>query len=157
MMPTRAVELQPVSAEDAPRIHAVYRASPRHFERIGSEVPAPADVEREVESILADPTRRAYLVQHAQRTVGYLDFKQGYPDAEEATVTLILIAEPYRGRGFGRAAIEDLESLLQHGTRRLYAAVYGHNPGAVAFWKKLGYRYLKDGGPTLSWYYKRLS
>ena len=157
MMPTRAVELQPVGAGDAHRIHSVYRASPRHFERIGIEVPGLPDVEREVEAILADPARRAYLVQHAGGTVGYLDFKRHYPGEGEATVTLILIAEPHQGRGFGRAAIEDLEALLAHEARRLYAAVYGHNPGAVAFWKKLGYRYLKDGGPTLSWYYKRLS
>lgn len=157
MMPTRAVELKSIAADDVPRIHAVYRASPRHFERIGIEVPGLPDVEREVEAILADPARRAYLVQHAGETVGYLDFKLRYPGDGEATVTLVLIAEPHRGRGFGRAAIEDLEALLKHETRRLYAAVYGHNPGAVAFWKKLGYRYLKDGGPTLSWYYKRLS
>ncbi len=157
MIPTRAVELQPVSSQDAPRIYEIYRASPRHFERIGIEIPELADVEREVESILADPNRRAYLVQHGGETVGYLDFKHNYPEDKQATVTLILIAEPRRGHGFGRAAIEDLEALLRHDTRRLYAAVYGHNPGAAAFWKKLGYRYLKDGGPTLSWYYKRLS
>lgn len=157
MMPTRAVELQPVGPEDAPRIHSVYLASPRHFERIGIELPTLPDVEREVEAILADPNRRAYLVQRGHDSVGYLDFKLRYPGAAEATVTLILIAEPYRGQGFGRAAIEDLEALLTNSSQRLYAAVYGHNPGAVAFWKKLGYRYLKDGGPTLSWYYKRLS
>ena len=156
MMPTRAVELRPVHEDAAPLVHAVYRQSPLHFERIGIEVPALADVEREVEAILADPQRRAFLVQRADQTVGYVDLKQRYPDEDDATVTLILIAEPHRGRGFGRAAVEDLEALLKHQAARLYAAVYGNNPGAVAFWKKLGYRYLKDGGPTLSWYYKRL-
>ncbi|WP_456409681.1 N-acetyltransferase family protein [Oceanithermus sp.] len=157
MMPTRTVQLHPITSGDAEAIQRVYAQSPGHFERIGIEVPVLADVEREVDTILSDPQRRAYLIRDGEQAVGYLDLKQRYPSEGEATVTLILIAEPYRGRGYGRTAIADLEAMLAHDTQRLYAAVYGHNPGAVAFWKKLGYRYLKDGGPTLSWYYKRLS
>ncbi len=148
--------MQPVAAGDAPLIQQVYQASPKHFERIAMEMPGLADVEREVEAILSDPNRRAYLILHDGRPVGYLDYKLHYPEAADATVTLILIAEPYRGRGFARQAVADLEAMLQHDVGRLFAAVYGDNPGAEAFWRKLGYRFLKSGAPSVRWYYKRL-
>jgi len=156
MTPTREVLLQPVSADDAPLIQQVYQASPKHFERIAMEVPTLADVEREVEAILADPNRRAYLILNAEGPVGYLDYKLHYPDKNDAIITLILIAEPFRGKGYGKLAVADLEAMLYHRVERLFAAVYGDNPSAVAFWKRLGYRFLKDGAPSVSWYYKRL-
>jgi len=109
-----------------------------------------------VEAILADPNRRAYLIFNADEPVGYLDYKLHYPENADAIITLILIAEPYRGLGYGRQAVEDLEAMLHHEVERLFAAVYGDNPGAVEFWKKLGYRFLKEGAPSVSWYYKRL-
>jgi len=156
MTPTQGVLLKPVSDGDAPLIQRVYQASPKHFERIAMEMPSLADVEREVEAILADPNRRAYLIFNADEPVGYLDYKLHYPENTDAIITLILIAEPYRGLGYGKQAVEDLEAMLYHDVERLFAAVYGDNPDAVAFWEKLGYRFLKDGAPSVSWYYKRL-
>ena len=156
MTPAQEVLLRPISAADAPLIRKVYQASPGYFERIAMAVPDLADVEREVEAILSDPNRRAYLIYDGEEPVGYLDYKLHYPQPQDAIVTLILITEDHRNRGYGRRAVADLEAMLHHEVERLFAAVYGDNPAAVAFWESLGYRFLKDGAPSVSWYYKRL-
>ncbi len=156
MIPAQEVALQPVSPDSAQAILRVYQGSPKHFRRIAMEMPTLEDVEREVESILADPNRRAYLIAGEGHPIGYLDYKLHYPERSDAIITLILIAEKYRGQGYGKRAVQDLEALLYHDVERLFAAVYGENPGAVSFWQNLGYRFLKEGSPSVSWFYKRL-
>ena len=66
-----------------------------------------------------------------------------------------LIREDHQGRGLGRQALERFAAGLD-GVRRLYAVVYGHNPKAKAFFQAQGFRYVKDGGPTLTWYVRPL-
>ncbi len=148
---------RPARPEDAPRLHAVYLASPGYFRLLGSEPPALADVARELEAAARDPRRRLELLYLNRRAVGVLDYKLDHPGPGEAAISLVLVAEPYRGRGIGRRAVAALEAELKPRARRLYAVVYGQNPGAERFFQALGYRYWKNGGPALRWYAKALS
>lgn len=156
--------LRPVRPQDAPVLHRLYALSPRYFEIISMPVPLVSDVERELEAGLADPRRRLEFVLPdpalAGLPVGYLDVKHGYPGPGDATINLLLIAEPHQSAGYGARVVRKLEERCladaSLGVRRVLAGVYGHNPRAVRFWERLGYRYAIDARPLLEWYAKDL-
>ena len=90
--------------------------------------------------------------------LGYLDLKCDYPNPGDATINLLLISELCQSRRFGSQAVEWLEEHLRgRGCRRVLASVYGHNPRAVRFWERLGYRFAVDARPVLEWYAKALA
>lgn len=156
--------LRPVRLQDAPDLHRLYALSPRYFEIISMPMPLVSDVEREIEAALADPRRRLEFVVPdpavAGQPVGYLDVKLGYPGPPDATINLLLIAEPYQSGGYGARVVRALERRFQAerdlGVRRILAGIYGHNPRAVRFWERLGYRYAIDARPVLEWYARDL-
>lgn len=159
-----SVRFRPISLDDAPLVHAIYRESPSYFAQIGMEIPTLEDVVREISALAQDPRRRACLIQaqggqpHSGyvQAVGYLDYKLHYPEEDAATLSLLLIRENLQGNGLGRAALTHLEEVLASSVRRLYAVVYGQNPQARRFFQTQGYRFIKDGGPPLAWYAKEL-
>ena len=153
-LPLRA---QPAQPEDAPRVHAIYAQSPGYFELLGAELPTLADVESELAAALSDPGRSLELLFLGEEAVGLIDYKTHHPEPQAATLSLVLIAEPYRGRGLGQAAVRHLEKTLAPKVRELYAVVYGNNPGAERFFTTLGYRFKKSGGPAVKWFSKPLS
>jgi len=148
---------RPVNPEDAPILRGIYERCPGYFEALGAEVPTLADVRRELLAAQGDPARHRELLYLADLPVGYLDYRLGQPRPEAATLNLVLIAEPYRGQGLGRAAVLDLMRQLSPHYQRLYAVVYGKNPKAFAFFKRLGFVFERDGGPALSWFFTPLS
>ena len=148
---------RPISPEDAPLLRGIYERCPGYFEALGAEVPTLSDVRRELLAAQGDPARRRELLFLADLPVGYLDYRLAHPEPEAATLNLVLIAEPYRGQGLGRAAVRDLMHQLSPSHSRLYAVVYGKNPEAFAFFKRLGFAFQRDGGPALSWFFTPLS
>ncbi len=150
------LERRAVRHNDIEAVYRVYRQSPGYFELIGAPIPEPADVVRELEAALQDPRRRIELIYAGPTPVGYLDYKLDHPQNGEAVISLVLVAEPYRGRGIGQAVVSALESELRERITRLYAVVYGDNAQATKFFTTLGYRYFKDGGPAIKWYVKDL-
>ncbi len=154
-MRTEALTLAPLGLEDALLVHRVFLQSPGYFELIGVELPSLEDVQQDLKTLETDPRRRAFLLFLGEEPVGYLDYKLHYPGPQEATLSLLLIREDRQGQGLGRLALRHLEEGLV-GVERLYALVYGDNPRARGFFLAQGFEYVKDGGPTLSWYAKRL-
>ena len=148
---------KPAQLRDAPRVHAVYAQSPGYFELLGAELPTLADVESELAAALSDPERHLELLYLGDEAVGLLDYKKHHPKPHAATLSLVLIAEPFRGRGLGQAAVRHLEKTLAPETQELFAVVYGNNPGAERFFTTLGYRFKKSGGPAVKWFSKPLS
>ncbi len=150
-----SLSLRPASPEDAPVLHGLFLKSPGYFALIGMEPPTLEDVLQDLHTLTKDPRRRAFLLFLEEEAVGYLDYKLHYPEARDATLSLLLIREDHQGQGLGQRA---LRHLLDHlvGVERLYAVVYGHNPRAKAFFRSQGFRHVKDGGPTLSWYVREL-
>ncbi|HWG84818.1 MAG TPA: GNAT family N-acetyltransferase [Deinococcales bacterium] len=162
---------RPVRLEDCDKLHRLYCLSPRYFEIISMPVPLENDVQRELETALADPRRELLFLYPGDAPallppgstelaspVGYLDVKHDYPTAGDCTINLLLIAEPYQSLGYGARAVRYLEEKTrrQGRTGRLLAGVYGHNPRAVRFWERLGYHYAVDARPVLEWYAKDL-
>ncbi|KHG65558.1 acetyltransferase [Thermus sp. 2.9] len=154
-MRTLSLAFRPATPEDAPLLHRVYQQSPGYFALIGMEMPTLEDVARDLATLEKDPRRRAFLLFQEAEAVGYVDYKLHYPEAEDATLSLLLIREDRQGLGLGRRALAHLVDHLA-GVARLYAVVYGNNPRAIAFFRAQGFRHVKDGGPALSWYVREL-
>jgi RimJ/RimL family protein N-acetyltransferase len=73
--------------------------------------------------------------------IGCADVIRGYPEAEKAIIGLLLLAENWQRRGFGRAFALLLEQLIAGWSEiaTLRIGVVNRNVGAIAFWHKLGY------------------
>lgn len=151
------LDFVPVTAEVAPEVHQLYLNSPNYIAMIGGDTPSLNDIQRELETLRHDTRRQAMLLLQNDEVVGFLDYKVAYPDLHSATISLILIDEHLQSHGYGRAAVEQLEALIRGRIEKLYAVVYGSNERAKVFWSALGFEHMRDSGPTLSWYIKKLS
>lgn len=150
------LDFLPVSADSAPIVHSLYLSCPTYIALIGGDTPTLNDIERDLETLRHDTRRQVLLLRHEDHVVGFLDYKVAYPDLHSAAISLLLIDESLQGRGLGKAAVKQLEALLNGRMHRLYAVVYGNNQQAKRFWERLGFYHLRDSGPTLSWYLKPL-
>ena len=159
---------RPVTLTDTSILHRLYQQSERYFKIIAAPIPLEIDVRSELESALSDPRRHLEFLVDAERTnaeqvVGYLDLKFNYPNHGDATINLLLIAEPFQSEGWGSSTVQDLETRLQSGqighaptVHRLLAGIYAENPGAMRFWERHGYHFAIDARPVLAWYEKIL-
>ena len=63
------------------------------------------------------------------------------PPKERAFIYFIGIDEPYRGKGYGRAAMQALEVAARPmGASRIDLNVFGDNPTAIHLYQSLGYQ-----------------
>jgi GNAT superfamily N-acetyltransferase len=145
-----------VTLADISLLHQFYSSSRRYFEIIASPLPTVEDVTRELETALSNPRRRLEFYAFAGEVVAYLDTTLDYPKIGDATVNLLLVAEQKQHLGLGSQIMKRLEKQLQSKSKRILAGVFGHNPGAVRFWERLGYHFAIDARPVLSWYAKDL-
>jgi ribosomal protein S18 acetylase RimI-like enzyme len=161
---------RPVTLADTSILHRLYQQSERYFKIIAAPIPLEVDVRSELESALSDPRRHLEFLLDAAgasgqdtQVVGYLDLKFNYPQHGDATINLLLIAEPFQSDGWGSSTVKDLEARLQSGqithaptVHRLLAGIYAENPGAMRFWERHGYHFAIDARPVLAWYEKIL-
>ena len=160
---------RPVTLADTSILHRLYQQSERYFKIIAAPIPLETDVRSELESALSDPRRHLEFLLDAKdagqnaQVVGYLDLKFNYPQHGDATINLLLIAEPFQSGGWGSRTVQDLEARLQSGqidhaptVHRLLAGIYAENPGAMRFWERHGYHFAIDARPVLAWYEKIL-
>lgn len=144
------------TVQDAESVHQIYCGAPKYFEILSAPLPTLPEVERELEVAAQDPKRCAKLLLEGEEAIGYLDYKLDYPEAQDATVNLILIPESLQSHGYGRRAMALLETELQGRAKRVLASIYGNNGRAKRFWRSLGYRFAIDARPILEWYAKEL-
>jgi ribosomal protein S18 acetylase RimI-like enzyme len=137
-------------------LHQLYASSHRYFEIIAAPLPTIEDVTRELDTALSNPRRWLELYTLEGEVVAYLDTTLDYPKRGDATVNLLLVAEQKQHLGLGSQIMQRLEARLNSKAQRILAGVFGHNPGAVRFWERLGYHFAIDARPVLSWYAKDL-
>ncbi len=72
---------------------------------------------------------------------GVLDFIPRYEGRPEvAFLELLMLAQPYRNRGWGARIVAALKQYVAaSGTRRLLAGVQANNPAAQRFWLRQGF------------------
>ncbi|ACL64061.1 GCN5-related N-acetyltransferase [Anaeromyxobacter dehalogenans 2CP-1] len=126
----------------AAQIQSCFQGAPDYFVRTEGG-PAGADAaERLLAEAEADPERRVYaLVPHTGGpAVGVLDLYLNHPEPGTAHVGLLLFREACQGLGYGKETTAALEHVLaRSGFRALRLSVGDENPGARAFWERLGF------------------
>ena len=84
--------------------------------------------------------------------IGCADVIRGYPVRESAVIGLLLLAESWQRRGLGRAFAALIERRVASWPEieRFRLGVVASNPGALVFWRKLGYRETGEVKPPSS-------
>ncbi len=140
---------------DGPRLRAVragrahvtqiqqcFLGAPDYFALTEGGAPAPGAAEALVSEAEADQTRKVFvLVPHTGGpAVGVLDLYLDHPEPGTAHVGLLLFREACQGLGYGRETMQALEhALARAGYGLVRCSVGDENPGARAFWERLGF------------------
>jgi ribosomal protein S18 acetylase RimI-like enzyme len=82
------------------------------------------------------------LVDEFQHSIGHLWYVvRGAEDNKKAFIADIFLHSDYRGKGYGRQAMELLESHVKdQGLSAIGLHVFGFNEAAIGLYKKLGYQ-----------------
>ena len=95
--------------------------------------------------ILAEPDggNALFIVEDQGRPIGFMNtviFHSVWAHGKVLFLDDFFIREPYRGMGYGRAALADLEKLIQSwGLLRVQLLAEDTNPGAVKFYQRESY------------------
>ena len=75
------------------------------------------------------------------RIIGVVDFTAKSEEVHTSELLLLMIAAPWRGKGYGQAVVRALEAYLKknYGTVRVVSWVQTNNPKAICFWQRLGF------------------
>jgi RimJ/RimL family protein N-acetyltransferase len=132
-------------AAEMAALQCVFEAAPRYFELITGLPPGAAEAQSTFTALPPGKTyddKRVYGLYASDAMIGCADVIRGYPVREKAVIGLLLIVEPWQGRGLGRAferlIVRTLDDWPEITTVRI--GVVATNAGALAFWRKLGYR-----------------
>jgi ribosomal protein S18 acetylase RimI-like enzyme len=128
--------------EDVPVLQAVLDASPAYHVLTEGAPARPEAASELFADAEADPDRVLWVLRLREEPLpaGLLDVQLHWPDPGAAHVRLLLLCPSFQGRGLGSEAVEALENLLRaHGFRAVRLSVPHENPGARAFWERVGY------------------
>jgi GNAT superfamily N-acetyltransferase len=83
--------------------------------------------------------------------IGVVDYIPSHVEGngDFAFLSLLLIAEPFRKRGIGKAIVRAIESEIRENAqiKAILSAVQVNNPAGLQFWQRMGYRIVS--GPEL--------
>ncbi len=150
----------PATRERAHELQACLDGAPGYFELVEGGPAAPDAAARLLDEAEADPERFVLLLaaRGGGPPIGALDLCLNQPEPGVAHVALLVLREAAQGRGLGREVVEALSrALADAGFGELRASVGDENPGARAFWQRVGFEPVGrlDRGVTV--YERRLS
>jgi ribosomal protein S18 acetylase RimI-like enzyme len=126
-------------------LQRVLEAAPAYFRTVTGLPPGNAEAQSTFTALPPGKTygdKFVWGLYAGEAMIGCADVIRGYPVREKAVIGLLLLAEPWQHRGFGRAFAALIEQLIgawpEIECLRLGVAV--SNTAALAFWRKLGYR-----------------
>lgn len=130
-----ALELAAMRPDDYDGVVALWQQS----EGVGQ---SPGETREWLASYLDRNPGLSRVARHERRLVGAVlcghDGRRGY-------LYHLAVAPAQRGRGVGRALVEDcLSRLAALGIARATVCVFGHNEAGLAFWRRLGWRPRED-------------
>lgn len=132
----------PASRAHGAQIQECFQGAPDYFARTEGG-PAGGDAaERLLSEAEADSTRLVYVLTPASGgpAVGVLDLYLHHPEPGTAHIGLLLFREACQGLGYGKETTAALEHALRTaGYDTLRLSVGDENPGARAFWERLGF------------------
>jgi RimJ/RimL family protein N-acetyltransferase len=130
--------------DDATIVQGIYDAAPTYARTTTGEPSRPGAAQRTFEMLpegCALTTKHMFLILRGNEPVGFADVIREFPDTDSAYIGLFLIAEACHGRGVGRSAYRQLESLIEcwPGMRRIELSVLAVNEPAFGFWAAMGF------------------
>jgi RimJ/RimL family protein N-acetyltransferase len=128
--------------DDARAIQACLDGAPDYHARTEGGPAAPDAARRLLEDAEADGQRRVFCLvpRTGGPAVGVLDLHLDHPEPGTAHVGLLLFREAAQGLGYGTETMATLErGLARIGFDTLRCSVGDENPGARAFWERLGF------------------
>jgi ribosomal protein S18 acetylase RimI-like enzyme len=150
----------PAGREHVAEIQSLFLGAPDYFARTEGGAPSLRAAEALVEEAEADDTRRVYaLVPHTGGpAIGVRDLYLHHPEPGTAHIGLLLFREACQGLGYGKETVASLEHALGlGGFGVLRLSVGDENPGAKAFWERLGFAQVGRLDRGVSVYEKRLA
>lgn len=125
-------------------LQRVFEAAPAYFETVTGLPPGNAEAQSTFTALPPDKgydDKFVWGLYAGAQMIGCVDVIRGYPVREKAVIGLLLLAENWQRKGFGRAFALLLEQViagwLEIATLRI--GVVDRNVGAMTFWRKLGY------------------
>ena len=126
-------------------LQRVLEAARSYYLTVTGQPPGRAEAQSTYTGLPPDKTyadKFVWGLYAGESMIGCADVIRGYPSLEKAVIGLFLLAQPWQGRGLGRAFAALIEQAIgdwpEIACLRLNVAV--SNSGAEAFWHKLGYR-----------------
>jgi ribosomal protein S18 acetylase RimI-like enzyme len=142
------IVIHPVQGEDLPGILAVYRQS-QDFLALGPD-PVASDemVRQDIEISRCEGGCFCGIFLNDRSSIGVVDFIPNNFEGctQQAFISLLMIAAPYRRRGLGKQVVRQIETeiLKNSRVRAILTAVQINNPHALRFWQKQGYKIDSD-------------
>ena len=125
-------------------LQRVLEAAPTYFQTVTGLPPGPAEAQSTFTALPAGKhydDKRVWGLYAGNEMIGCADVIRGYPVRDKAVIGLLLLAERWQRRGFGRAFALLVEQMIavwpEIATLRI--GVVEQNVGALAFWRKLDY------------------
>jgi len=125
-------------------LQCVLEAAPSYYQAVTGAPPQGALAQSTFTALPPDKSyddKFVWGLYAADAMIGCADVIRGYPTRDKALIGLLLLAEPWQQRGLGRAFAALVEQAIgawkEIATLRVGVAV--STPGALAFWRKLGY------------------
>jgi ribosomal protein S18 acetylase RimI-like enzyme len=125
-------------------LQCVLEAAPAYYQAVTGAPPRGALAQSTFTALPPEKTyddKFVWGLYAGDAMIGCADVIRGYPAPAKAVIGLLLLAEPWQGRGLGRAFAALVEQAIaawpEISTLRLGVAT--SNPRALAFWRKQGY------------------
>ena len=125
-------------------LQRVLEAAPAYFETVTGLPPGNAEAQSTFSALPPDKhydDKFVWGLYAGDQMIGCADVIRGYPVRAKAVIGLLLLAERWQRRGFGRAFALLIEQVIagwpEIATLRL--GVIERNASALTFWRKLGY------------------
>ena len=126
-------------------LQCLLEEAPAYFQNVTGSLPGDAEAQSTFTALPPGKTYEDKFVwglYSGDAMIGCADVIRGYPVRESAVIGLLLLAEAWQRRGLGRAFAALIEQSIASWTEieRFRLGVVASNPGALVFWRKLGYR-----------------
>lgn len=146
-----SIMIRPIEEHDLPDVLAVYRQC-QDFLALGPIPIATAEmVQQDIEYSRQEGGQYCVIVDPSGQTIGVIDYLPSHfeGDSEQAFISMLMIAAPYRRRGLGHQVLHQIEAEIQINDQihSILTAVQVNNPLALHFWHKNGYRIVS--GPEM--------
>lgn len=138
-----AFSIRPLTDDDLPAILNVYRGC-EDFLALGPVATASLAMVQQDMALSAEMGGTFCGIFAPDGTMlGVVDYVvSGFEgDPRHAFLSLLMIAQPYRGRGLGAAVVARVEAAIRRQPQvdAILSGVQVNNPAAIRFWQRMGY------------------